>query len=161
MTLNPDPPRAQLQMLPPPDGQAPRSLMGRGLLYWLASLVAASNAFVSMCLPLYAVVGKTGQAVTQLQVLACKLPLCVAAVTLLFFHAPAALTLLAPTLALIQVGDLFLGVQQRSSLQIGVALFFSVSTLALSIPLLAEQALKRKRWLHIIQMRSQIPQDRK
>ena len=151
------PPPSHLHVLHGAPAHPPRSMTARGLLYWLASLVAAANASVSLFMALSAALPRSGLQLGPMYVVAAKLPLWGAAIALIWFPSPAALTLLAPTLALVQVGDLMLGVRTGNPVRLGTALLFSVSTLAVSIPLLAEQALKRRRWRQAARARGQLP----
>lgn len=146
-------PPSHLHVLHGEPAAPPRSIAARGILYWTAAILAAVNAATSTGLAIYGSRAGVYGPVILGESLCARLPLGLAALALLIFHSPAALTLLTFTLGLIQALDFGVGILHRDPIRIGVPLALAVSTLAISIPLLAEQALKRQRWLRGLQAR--------
>ena len=149
-------PPSHLHVLHSPPAEPPRSITARGVLYWIAALVSATNATLSSVLAFATVAATHGLQVHALQAAAMWMPLWGAAVALVLFHSPAALTLLTLVLGLVQVLHFVIGIFHGDALRTGIPLVLAVSTLAVSIPLLAEQALKRQRWLRALRARLQL-----
>ncbi len=136
-----------LRVLQGPSPQSPHNLMARGLLYWIGACVVFVNASGNAGLAVAAVVFTSGAQDGALHAATAALSAWGAAVAVLFIHSPAALTLMAVTLGCNQLLNFAVGILRGDAVRTGIPLALALSSLAISIPLVVEQALKRRRWL--------------